>query len=122
MARTSPYSFFATIGFCITAALTFAGMEYVHLHWAIAYLISVNIAIFFLYGYDKSIAKAQKGGMRIPEKILHFFALIGGTPMAFFSRRFFRHKTVKTSFVIMFWLVFIVQVFAVWKIWPLLAS
>lgn len=117
--QASPFVFFSTIGLAIVVALMYALIKYISIRWEIAYFLAVNITTFFLYGYDKGVAKAQKGGLRIPEKVLHLFAFIGGTPLAFVSRRFFRHKTVKTSFVIMFWLVFIVQIIAIWKIWPL---
>ena len=110
------------MGLAITALLVYVLHKYVKLHWTIAYFIAVNISVFLLYGYDKRVAKAQKGGMRIPENTLHFFAFIGGTPMAFVSRRFFRHKTVKVSFVVTFWIVFIVQVLIIWKFWPLIHS
>lgn len=120
--QTSPFVFFSCFGLIIAATIVYVMITYLSIHWGIAYFVGINIATFLLYGYDKQVAKAQKGGTRIPEKALHFFAFIGGTPMAFFSRRFFRHKTVKTSFVIMFWAVFIVQVIIIWQVWPLINS
>ncbi|BBM82020.1 DUF1294 domain-containing protein [Candidatus Uabimicrobium amorphum] len=120
--QTSPFVFFSVSGLAIVAVVMYILHKYVNIHWTIAYFVAVNISVFLLYGYDKRVAKAQKGGMRIPENTLHFFAFIGGTPMAFVSRRFFRHKTVKVSFVVTFWIVFIVQVIIIWKFWPLIHS
>ncbi|WP_372366083.1 DUF1294 domain-containing protein [Candidatus Uabimicrobium sp. HlEnr_7] len=120
--QTSPFVFFSLVGFAIVASLMYAMTKYAGIHWGISYFVAVNISVFFLYGHDKRTAKAQKGGMRIPENTLHFFAFIGGTPMAFVSRRFFRHKTVKFSFVVTFWIVFIAQVLLIWKFWPLIHS
>ncbi len=56
----------------------------------------VSIVTLFLYGLDKVLAKAGK--WRIPEIVLHFFALIGGFPGGWAGRGLFRHKTQKGVF------------------------
>ncbi|MGA2162013.1 MAG: DUF1294 domain-containing protein [Methanoregula sp.] len=61
------------------------------------YLLA-NIAVFFLYAYDKHTARAD--GWRIPERVLLVAALIGPFG-AYGAMRLFRHKTQK----IKFWLV-----------------
>lgn len=82
------------------------------LPWIISYLLSVNIITMFLYGYDKYAALHKK--LRTPEFVLHFFAFIGGTPMAWISQRLFKHKTIKKSFQIAFWCVFLIQIFLIY--------
>lgn len=79
-------------------------------HALIWHLLSINLVTFLAYGLDK--LRAKSGGWRIPERTLHTFALIGGTPAAFAGQRIFRHKTRKGSFQLMFVLVFCLQVVA----------
>lgn len=61
-----------------------------------------SLVLFFLYGIDKK--RAEKGRPRISEKTLHLWALCGGWPGGLFGQRLFRHKTVKVSFQIVYWL------------------
>lgn len=46
---------------------------------------------FVIYGLDKR--RAQTGGWRIPENVLHLGELLGGWPGAFAAQQYFRHKT-----------------------------
>ncbi len=62
----------------------------------LVHLVVINLVIILLYKLDKSAA--QKSSPRIPERVLHGFALAGGTPGAFLAARLFRHKTKKQSF------------------------
>ena len=82
------------------------------LPWIVSYLLSVNIITMFLYWYDKHAATHKK--LRTPEIVLHFFAFIGGTPMAWISQRLFKHKSIKKSFQIAFWCVFLLQIFIIY--------
>lgn len=63
----------------------------------------LNGVVFSLYAYDKR--KAQKNEWRTPENQLLFFALIGPFG-AYTAMKVFRHKTLKTKFLL-------VQVFLV---------
>jgi len=78
--------------------------------WAtvLLHVISINFITFFAYGYDKKAAR--KGAWRIPEKTLQGFAFVGGTLGAFIGQKTFRHKTKKSSFQLVFWLIFYIQV------------
>jgi uncharacterized membrane protein YsdA (DUF1294 family) len=80
----------------------------------VAYLLAVNLTTVVLYGYDKRAAIG--GRLRVPERTLHLWALLGGTPAAFASQRLFRHKTLKGRFLAWFWAIFVVQMLliAVW--------
>jgi uncharacterized membrane protein YsdA (DUF1294 family) len=75
-----------------------------------AYLIALNIVTFGIYGFDKH--QAIKSQMRVPELILHLLALMGGSPAAAIAQIIFRHKTKKTSFRIIFFLIIGLQITA----------
>lgn len=79
------------------------------LHLLIAYLLSVNITLLFLYMYDKICSLFS--WLRVPEKILHLLTLLGATPMAFLAQKLFSHKTSKLSFQKTFFKIVLVQVF-----------
>lgn len=57
----------------------------------------LNGVVFSLYAYDKR--KAQKNEWRTPENQLLFFALIGPFG-AYTAMKVFRHKTLKTKFLL----------------------
>jgi uncharacterized membrane protein YsdA (DUF1294 family)/cold shock CspA family protein len=56
-----------------------------------------------LYAADK--ASAIQGTQRISEASLHFFEFLGGWPGALIARQYYRHKTVKASYRLTFWLI-----------------
>jgi uncharacterized membrane protein YsdA (DUF1294 family)/cold shock CspA family protein len=56
---------------------------------------------YLMYGWDKSAA--QSDGQRISEKTLHLVDLLGGWPGALIAQQQLRHKTIKTSFQLVFW-------------------
>ena len=74
----------------------------------------VSLVTFIAYGLDKRAAK--RGRSRIPEAWLHGLELLGGWPGAFVGQRLFRHKTRKTSYQIVFWLIGALHV-AAWAAW-----
>jgi len=76
--------------------------------WLVLWVAALSIAAFSVYGYDKG--KAQRGGGRVPEVVLWLLAALGGSPGAFIAMRVFHHKTSKTSFQIVFWVIVAVQV------------
>ncbi|KQO34149.1 hypothetical protein ASF10_00040 [Flavobacterium sp. Leaf82] len=78
------------------------------------YFLFVNIIVFILAGYDKN--QARKNKRRIPENTLFFFEAIGGTIGLLLAMLFFRHKTSKTSFIIKFSLIFLLQVVLIYLI------
>ena len=71
------------------------------------YFLFINIVVFILAGYDKYLARKNK--RRIPENTLFFIEAIGGTPGLLTAMFFFRHKTSKTSFIVKFLLIFLIQ-------------
>jgi len=71
---------------------------------------------FFAYRSDKRRAEAE--AWRIPESTLHLLAVLGGWPGAFLAQRLFRHKTAKSSFQFVFWVVVLTHEFmAVDSLW-----
>ncbi|OXG03464.1 uncharacterized membrane protein YsdA (DUF1294 family) [Flavobacterium araucananum] len=78
------------------------------------YFLFINIFVFILAGYDKN--QARKNKRRIPENTLFFFEAIGGTIGLLLAMLFFRHKTSKTSFIIKFSLIFLIQIVLIYLI------
>ncbi|KIO50727.1 DUF1294 domain-containing protein [Flavobacterium hibernum] len=76
------------------------------------YFLFVNIIVFFLAGYDKY--QARKNKQRIPENTLFFLEAIGGTVGLLLAMLLFRHKTSKTSFIVKFTLIFLIQIVLVY--------
>lgn len=76
------------------------------------YLILINALAFLVYWWDKK--RAEKGKPRISERELLLWAAIGGSLGAFFSMRRFRHKTRKTKFRVLFWLIVVAQIVLIW--------
>ena len=62
----------------------------------IVYLLVVNAATFIIYGIDKW--KARHDRWRVPEAVLLFLAMVGGSVAAVLAMRMFNHKTNKNKF------------------------
>ena len=68
--------------------------------WRLYYWVWLAVAsgiTFILYGWDKF--QSRRGGRRVPEVVLHGWALAGGFPGGWAGRAVFRHKTKKGFFV-----------------------
>ncbi len=76
--------------------------------YVLALYALVSALAFCLYGFDKR--RARLGDSRVPEARLHLVELLGGWPGAWVGQRVFRHKTQKTSFRIVFWLIVLLHV------------
>jgi uncharacterized membrane protein YsdA (DUF1294 family) len=48
--------------------------------------------------------------LRIPENNLHALALLGASPAGLTAQKFFRHKTLKGSFQLIYWLIVLLQI------------
>ena len=114
--RRSPYTIFLLIACVLVGAIAVGLQRGLGLWWVLSAVIGVNVATLVLYGYDKLAAKSL--WLRVPERVLHLLAFLGGTPAAIVGQQVFRHKTVKTSFRIVFWILAMVQVgLLVWWWW-----
>lgn len=74
----------------------------------IMYVIAINIVTFLMYGLDKQ--KARMNRWRIPEKVLMWAAVFGGSLGAYLGMKMFSHKTKKAKFYIGIPVIFIGQV------------
>jgi uncharacterized membrane protein YsdA (DUF1294 family) len=79
--------------------------------WLLAWLASLNVTTFVIYGVDKWQAKNE--GWRVPETTLLILAFLGGSLGAWAAMLVFRHKTIKGSFRRVFWLLVLVQLASV---------
>lgn len=61
------------------------------------YLVAVNVVTFFVYGYDKALAKRHR--RRVSEAALLTLAAIGGAAGALAGMYLWRHKTRHAAFV-----------------------
>lgn len=77
--------------------------------WAvvIAYGV-VSVVAFLTYGLDKRSARKDK--RRVAESTLLLLGLLCGWPGALLAQRVFRHKTIKRSFQVSFWVMVVVNV------------
>jgi len=64
-------------------------------------LAALNLLTFLVYAWDKQAAR--KGRWRIPEKLLHTLALLGGWPAGWAARLLLHHKTLKPGFREAYW-------------------
>jgi uncharacterized membrane protein YsdA (DUF1294 family)/cold shock CspA family protein len=111
-ALTTPYLLFGLIGagaaiVLLVALLAVFGHPQRAGAWLALWVLALSITAFFIYGFDKS--QAQRGGLRVPEAVLHLLSLLGGSPGSFAAMRVFHHKTSKRSFQAVFWLIVAVQ-------------
>jgi uncharacterized membrane protein YsdA (DUF1294 family) len=110
MSRRRPFLFYALLFFGLTIAGTLA--IYFILNWdlLIAWVISINLVALFAYRFDKGIAGSER--TRVPERILLLLALAGGSLGAILGMYFVgeHHKTSKTSFMVPFYAILVVQV------------
>ena len=74
-----------------------------------AYLL-MSLVAFIAYALDKRAAR--RGEWRTPESTLHALELLCGWPGAWLAQRWLRHKSVKTSFRIMFFMMVVLNLAA----------
>lgn len=67
----------------------------------LALAVALNAATFIAYWLDKRAASARQ--WRIQESTLHLLALAGGWPAARLAQQVLRHKTIKPSFQMTYW-------------------
>lgn len=82
-------------------------MKYFFLSY-LAVVVVLSLVTFAVYGFDKR--RARMNGRRVPEKTLHLLAVFGGWPGAATGQQFFRHKTHKRAFRIVFWMCVVLHV------------
>lgn len=77
----------------------------------------ICIVTFMAYAADKHFAQSDR--WRIPEANLHLLELMGGWPAALFAQRVLRHKSRKTSYRMVFWMMVVLNILATvaWAFW-----
>lgn len=93
---TSPYVLFALPGIVVALGLFVFFDAGAQVDWLFSWLAAWSIVTFVLYGIDKGVAKTR--GTRVPEIVLHAFALAGGFAGGWLGRAIFHHKTLHRSF------------------------
>lgn len=68
----------------------------------------LNAVTFWFYWRDKYAARQR--AWRTPEKTLHALSLLGGWPAAYVAQQLLRHKTIKPSFRLTYWLTVLLNV------------
>ncbi len=76
------------------------------------YFLIINFVVFIIAGYDKYLATKNK--RRIPENTLFSMAFLGGSIGLLFAMLLFRHKTSKSSFIVKFCGIFLIQIMIVY--------
>ena len=97
----------------LIALVAISSLAALHLiSWLVAGAYALLSGLSYLaYALDKS--SAENSSRRTPESTLHILDLLGGWPGALIAQQQFRHKTVKASFQVTFWLTVIVNIAAV---------
>lgn len=93
-----PHRSFAILGGALTAVAVVALAVLTPLPLVLVWLVAAGAATFALYGLDKR--RAQRGGTRVPEVVLHAAALLGGVAGGWAGRGVFHHKTRKPAFTL----------------------
>lgn len=83
--------------------LAFAALRGLLPWWIPMGYIALSGMSFLFYRHDKQAARA--GRWRTPESTLQMLALLGGWPGAWLAQKHLRHKSAKTSFLVVFWFV-----------------
>lgn len=82
-------------------------------------LIGINLITYLIFGIDK--VKAKNKSWRIPEKTLYTLAFFGGSLGAIIGMIQFRHKTQKTEFKNVIFIIVLVQMmlisFILWQLY-----
>ena len=94
----SPYRLWALAGLLAAAVITMGIALIFDVRLYLAWMTGLSVVLFAFYGLDKR--RAASGGGRIPETVLHGFALAGGFAGGWAGRLAFRHKTRHLSFLI----------------------
>ena len=107
MSKRNPAKFYFVIIIVLIAIIS--GLIYwMQVNPVYSYFVGMSLITFMFYGYDKRQSKSNRS--RIPEIVLHMLALLGGTPGAFLGQLFFRHKTKKLRFKIIFFAIVLLQI------------
>ncbi len=110
---TNPY-FFYGLGFVLLSVFVlFLLCRYTYLDTVYCYLLATSVSSFSLCAFDKSIAASRE--LRVPEKMLYFSALCGGSLGLIAAMYLFRHKTQKAHFQLIVLAILVLQI-VLWRV------
>ena len=118
VARRTPKITFSLIAIALVLIVAMALVLLTNWNPLWVWLAAINLVTFFVYGYDKN--EAKKGGLRVPEIVLHGLALAGGFLGGWAGMLFFRHKTRKPIFTIVLAVSTVIWIFILY--WYLFRS
>ena len=80
--------------------------------WTIffAYIALVSLCSIVVCVRDKRVSKKNDVKLRIPEKSLFIWSILGGSLAMFITMKLIRHKTKHVSFMVGIPLIFVLQV------------
>jgi len=81
------------------------------LFWPVLLYLSMSMLTFALYGWDKHQAIHQQ--RRTPERLLHWMEVLGGWPGGWLGQQCWQHKSSKTRYQMVFWLIVLLH----WLLW-----
>jgi len=67
--------------------------------------IYAGMSLLTIRAYSRDKRAARLGTWRIPERRLHLLEMLGGWPGAFLAQLFYRHKSRKIKYQIVFWMI-----------------
>lgn len=84
----------------------------IHIFWLVffAYILVVSLCSVVVCIYDKKISKRNNVKLRIPEKSLFIWSILGGSLAMYVTMRLIRHKTKHVSFMVGIPVIFVLQV------------
>jgi uncharacterized membrane protein YsdA (DUF1294 family) len=98
--RVVPFRLFSTLSVGLILGLLLAFYWFTKTSFGLSFywlwLVTLSLLTFGWYGFDKR--QAQRGGLRVPELLLHLLALGGGFAGGWLGRTLFHHKTKKSNF------------------------
>lgn len=106
--KLSPYQKFIVLSilfFAVVFSLTYFALD---VSAIIGYLLSINMVGLLLFFYDKKIAGRKN--TRIPERVLHTVTALGASISTTIAMIAFRHKTQKSSFLMIHWAIIAFQI------------
>ena len=91
----------------------------VHPVWMIlfAYIAVVSLCSIVVCVRDKRVSKKNDVKLRVPEKSLFIWSLLGGSLAMFITMKLIRHKTKHLSFMLGIPVIFILQVALIVALW-----
>ncbi len=107
-----PFTLYAAISAGLTVSVMLVIRAQFDFSLVILYFAAINVTTFIIYGWDKLIAPSHI--TRVPKRVLHLLAFFGGSPAALLAQRSFRHKIRKNGFLMVYLLIAIMHIAALY--------